>query len=275
MKKNISNLVLIMLVVGAVALWADDDKKGSQAASITKAEVKDHLYYIASDELEGRGTGSSGFKIAQQYAVTNFRQAGLKPIVIDADGKKTWYQEVPLVRTTPGKGNSLTLNGEKAEFAKDYILNNPRLASNGKVEGKLVFGSYGISEFEMGYDDLGEVDVDGNIVVILTGGPTADGKSILPDNVQALYDGRDAVTRKIENLERAGAATVILVADARTAKYWDRITARASGESVSRAGSGAAKQIPAIMVSAELAKNILVKINQLMPESWKEQPLWK
>ena len=255
MKKTVF-ILFMLLLCSAVNTIADDDKV-VPAKTITKAEVRDHLFYIASDELEGRGTGSAGFKIAQQYAVTNFRQAGLKPIIKDKDGKLSWYQEVPLVRTRAGEGNSLVIAGRTMTFAKDYILNNARDTSSCSLEAELVFGGYGISEFEMGYDDLGELDVNGKIVVLLAGGPRENGVSTLPENVAALYDGRKAVSRKIENMERAGAKAVVILADERTAKYWDRIAPRATGEAVSLRTDAAAKQIPAITAGPALKQKIL------------------
>ena len=48
--------------------------------TITKREIKDHVYYLASDELEGRNTGKPGQKKAAEYIAEEFKKSGLVPI---------------------------------------------------------------------------------------------------------------------------------------------------------------------------------------------------
>jgi Zn-dependent M28 family amino/carboxypeptidase len=47
------------------------------SASITLQEIKDHVYYLASDELEGRDTGTPGQKKAAAYIARAFKDYGL------------------------------------------------------------------------------------------------------------------------------------------------------------------------------------------------------
>lgn len=50
-----------------------------------------HVQALANDGLEGRDTGSAGYRKAAQYVVTQFERAGLK-----AAGENGFYQTVPL-----------------------------------------------------------------------------------------------------------------------------------------------------------------------------------
>jgi len=50
-----------------------------------------HVVALANDGVEGRDTGSAGYKRAATYVVTEFEKAGLKPA-----GEKGYYQTVPL-----------------------------------------------------------------------------------------------------------------------------------------------------------------------------------
>src|SRR5580658_8024160 len=50
-----------------------------------------HVQALANDGLEGRDTGSEGYRKAAQYVVTQFERAGLS-----AAGDKGFYQTVPL-----------------------------------------------------------------------------------------------------------------------------------------------------------------------------------
>lgn len=48
--------------------------------SITIQEITDHVYYLASDELEGRDTGTPGQKKAAAYIANAFKDYGLLPV---------------------------------------------------------------------------------------------------------------------------------------------------------------------------------------------------
>ncbi|SPE32383.1 Peptidase M28 [Candidatus Sulfopaludibacter sp. SbA6] len=50
-----------------------------------------HVEALANDGLEGRDTGSEGYRQAARYVVTQFERAGLKPA-----GESGYYQSVPL-----------------------------------------------------------------------------------------------------------------------------------------------------------------------------------
>lgn len=59
--------------------------------TITANELKTHLYIVASDENEGRDTGTKGQKKAGQYLITQYKNNG-----INFPPKATnWYQKVP------------------------------------------------------------------------------------------------------------------------------------------------------------------------------------
>lgn len=53
--------------------------------SITKKEIKDHLYYLASDELEGRNSGEPGQKKAAEYIAKEYIKSSLFPISNSVD----------------------------------------------------------------------------------------------------------------------------------------------------------------------------------------------
>ncbi len=45
--------------------------------AITAAEIRHHVLFLAGEELSGRWPGSAGLRSATQYAVSQFRAAGL------------------------------------------------------------------------------------------------------------------------------------------------------------------------------------------------------
>ena len=93
--------------------------------SITKAELRDQIFFLASDELEGRDTGSEGFAIAALYAVTQFKMSDLEPLVVDKNGKKTFFQSVPFFSYDVGKKSVFSIRssaGEAQLYHADMML---------------------------------------------------------------------------------------------------------------------------------------------------------
>src|SRR3974377_2184618 len=62
-------------------------------ASINPERIRAHVKYLASDLLEGRGTGQRGGDIAAEYIATEFSLYGLKPAGDDGG----YLQKVPMV----------------------------------------------------------------------------------------------------------------------------------------------------------------------------------
>lgn len=71
--------------------------------SITQAELKKHLYIVASDEMEGRNTGEPGQKKAGLYLIEEYKKIG----VSFPKGATDWYQKVPSAFMTKGFGPKL------------------------------------------------------------------------------------------------------------------------------------------------------------------------
>ena len=79
MKKICTLLVVFVLMYSCKT----DKKKVAEAKKITvedidTATVRKHLYTLASDEMEGRGTGTPGIEKAAQYIEGEFKRIGLK-----------------------------------------------------------------------------------------------------------------------------------------------------------------------------------------------------
>ena len=49
------------------------------AQNINESNLKKHIYFLASDKLEGRGTAADGGKKAAAYIAKNFKKIGLQP----------------------------------------------------------------------------------------------------------------------------------------------------------------------------------------------------
>jgi hypothetical protein len=80
------------------ALTAPPSGKGGACLSAqTPNSVKKHIDFLASDKLEGRGTGTEGGKAAAKYIEKQFKKIGLQPY----GDKGTYLQEFPAKKGLP------------------------------------------------------------------------------------------------------------------------------------------------------------------------------
>ncbi|WP_044171928.1 M28 family peptidase [Flectobacillus major] len=71
---------------------AQDSIAIKYAQIISQPLLKKHLTFLASDQLEGRFTGSVGQKKAAVYIANHFQANGLLPIVADSLQQKSYFQ---------------------------------------------------------------------------------------------------------------------------------------------------------------------------------------
>ncbi len=156
--------LLLVLIVSPVqfAISGSD----CENAQITPEEIIGHIRFLASDELEGRMSGTPGAKRAADYISSEFKKAGLKPL----GDKNSYFQRFSFTKgILLGSNNSLELEVDnkstRLQLGEDF--NTLSFSSKGEVEGDLVFAGYGISAPELDYDDYKELDVKDKIVLVL------------------------------------------------------------------------------------------------------------
>src|SRR3981081_2612120 len=84
-------------------------------APFTAVRFREHVAYLASDELEGRDVGSAGAAKAMQYLICPFQGAGLQGLGSQDD----WYQEFPF-----GREKKVTARNVLAVFPGQGALAN-------------------------------------------------------------------------------------------------------------------------------------------------------
>src|SRR6266404_4882526 len=81
--------------------------------AISAAQLRDYLYFIASDEMEGRDTPSRGLDTTAKFIAMNLSQWGLKP----AGDNGTFFQRIALRRDRVDAARSTAeINGQKFNF---------------------------------------------------------------------------------------------------------------------------------------------------------------
>lgn len=153
MKYIICFLIFISQLVSA---QTDSSKRITEV--IAQSYVRGNVKFLAADEMKGRDTGSPELEIAAAYLAAGFAASGLTP----APGFKSFYQAVPILRTTPPAEIRLAINHESFEIKKDLLL---FAGADANLKGNIVFAGYGTPQ------DFERIDVKGKIVMCLIGHP--------------------------------------------------------------------------------------------------------
>src|SRR5262249_1340841 len=140
--------------------------------------IRKDVFYLASDECEGRGLKTDGINKAADYIARSFNGAGLKPAMLDG----SYFQPFTIKESYLEAGpHRLTLTGPDGK-EPDAVYNKAfcvcGMSAKGTVGGGVVFAGYGISA-EMKYDDYAEVDVTNKVVIILRQNPRVRSKEPL------------------------------------------------------------------------------------------------
>src|SRR3990170_1977107 len=84
------------LAMAALACVLVAAKPGAPVDEAAANRIRGHVQFLASDELEGRDTGSRGYNVAAAYVAAQFASMGLKP----AGTNGSWYLQVPFRTAT-------------------------------------------------------------------------------------------------------------------------------------------------------------------------------
>lgn len=198
MKTNIKYFLLLFIFSIGCVIKGDKDTN----PEITKTEIKAHIEFLASNELQGRFTGSEGCKEAADYIADEFDNYGLEPLF---DGK--FLQSFPFISGLElGNKNSLLLeiNGDKLSLELEQNFITAPFSGTKKVEGQIVFAGYGISAPKLNYDDYAGIDVKDKIVLVMRYNPEYD-------NPHSKFDEYSSFRQKATVARDKGAKGIIFV----------------------------------------------------------------
>jgi Zn-dependent M28 family amino/carboxypeptidase len=227
MKKAGAVFALALLAVAVVFALAvrtpAQGTAGNNAASssqINPQNIRAHVKFLASDLLEGRGTGQRGGDIVAEYIATQFALDGLKP----AGDNGTYFQDVPMVgvKTTgdasfklaPANGEAITLI-----HLDDFVTNNESQVETADIDAPIVFVGYGIKAPEYNWDDYKSADLHGKVALLFVNEPISDDPKFFKGKALTYY-GR--WTYKFEETARRGALATLVIHRTDLASYaWE------------------------------------------------------
>ncbi len=164
------------------------------AQSIQENDMLSHLFFLASDAVEGRETGTAGQRVAAQYIASRFMQMGIKP-----GNGKSYFQEFSVANINLDN-TTLKINKSAFNYRKDYfcteLMDMPESLSGGWA-----FAGYGIESPE--YNNLATIDPSGKNILIIGAKP---GKKV--DNMRMLFGMWMGI---VENIKQKGASSVWMI----------------------------------------------------------------
>ncbi len=182
------------------------------ADQITAAQLKDYLYFIASDEMEGRDTPSRGLDITAKFIAANLSRWGLKP----GGDNGTYFQRIAMQRVKlDAAGTRAEFNGQSFTFGEDLMAQ----PTAGTASAPLVYVGHGWVIKNKNIDAYQGIDVKDKIVVVLGSG--------LPKGVTFadLSGGKQGVDWIAPNTyaETHGAKGIIAIPSKQMLTNWQRI----------------------------------------------------
>src|SRR5438093_6583616 len=129
---------------------------------LSASRYLEHVKYLASDEMKGRGDGSPELDKAADYIASQFRLWSLRPM----GDNGTYFQHFGITTgAQTGAKTALEVNGTNLKINEDFVP--IPFSSTAEFEGPLIFAGYGITAPELHYDDYQDIDANGKIVLVL------------------------------------------------------------------------------------------------------------
>ena len=198
-----NKLIFFSLLFVAATCFAQNDDAAKYAAVIKVSELQKHLAIIASDEMEGRETGTEGQRKAAAYIESFFKSAGLMASA-PLNGHQQFY---PLYKDS--MVSNFKVGKTMAVYGTDYI-SPVMINEEGKFKGKkIIFAGYGIED--KNYTDYAGLDVKGKVVVLFLGEPKKDGKFIISGTARNSEWTTPGLSKKLMLAAQKGAAGVFVI----------------------------------------------------------------
>ncbi len=173
---------------------------------------------LSDDAMEGRGPGTAGDAMARRYIADAMAGMGLEPAA--ADG--SWEQPFDIVGVDAAVPETWTFRSSGGDDSIEFAFRDEFIAHSGVQseraaieDAEVVFVGYGIQAPEYGWDDYGDADLTGKVLVMLNNDPDWDPDLFEGD--RRLYYGR--WTYKYESAAAQGAVGAVIIHTTPSAGY--------------------------------------------------------
>ncbi len=215
--------------------------------AIKAAQLKEWLYAVASDEMEGRDTPSRGLDMTAKFIADHLSQWGVSPGGDDG----TYFQRFDLTsRRVEPELTIASVNGQSFKLGEDFIAE----PAQGQASGRIVYVGHGYVVRSKEIDAYQGIDVKGKIMLAVEGFP----KGVSFQDIRGKKAGEDYDTP--ETYARArGARGIIYIPSQSTLTFWQnrhKFSLNPSRMNMEKPQRGGAN-IPVIYASERMVKAIL------------------
>lgn len=213
------SILFLVLYVGAAQVLAETGKSRRNdfrpvrhaTLSITASEAQRHVDILASEQFQGRKTGTPGQWLAAKYIANEFSEYGLLPVADDS----TYYQKFEIMHVDLQRAALALLPEKRGEKPLAFKLKSDfiptRLTGENNLNAPVVFAGYGITAPEFNYDDYSNIDVRQKIVLVLRHEPREHDPRSIFDGAKLTRHGE--MEAKVRNAIRRGALALLMVTD--------------------------------------------------------------
>lgn len=175
------------------------------ASTITSDNLRSHLSILASDEFEGRETGTEGNEKAAKYIAGEFQRMGISPLA----GNNSYFQNVAF-NWSQWEDIGMEVDGNRFRHLWEFISFPTRNKELPLLEtDEIIFLGYGIDDAK--YSDYKGVDVKDKVVLIYKGEPLDNaGNSYLTGSPE-LSEWSANWEKKLEVAKNHGVKLVLII----------------------------------------------------------------
>ena len=199
-------LASVLLLAASLAAGQSERPSAPELESITAADLRADLFFLASDGMRGRLSETPENALAAEFIASRFERAGLEA------PSGSYFQRYRLAHSALGGGNRFEILGEvtrAVQLGEGFYPQ--RFSPSAEAEGAMAFAGFGIEAPAYGWSDWEGADLSGRIVLILDHEPGEADPASLFDGVVTSEPSRPF--RKAVAAARAGAAGILFVRD--------------------------------------------------------------
>src|SRR5579862_4485387 len=148
-----------------VALSATGIGSAQTLGTADPVQYLDDIKSLTAPPMEGRGAGTKGIARAASLLEKRYKQLGLEPT-----GTNSYLQPFSVITGAKLKShNRITVDngGQKSDLKLNQDFVPFSFSSSGAAVAPQVFGGFGATAEEFGYDDYAGLDVKDKIVLLL------------------------------------------------------------------------------------------------------------
>ncbi|MCE7996617.1 MAG: M20/M25/M40 family metallo-hydrolase [Roseivirga sp.] len=145
--------MLRLIILNALLLLTTSSLLAYQNSGVEEKNIRNHVEYLAADELGGRGTNSKGYIKATDYVEAHFKAYKLLPLMKNG-GKASYFQDFKLktheARNIKSKQDFSSvasrnvlgwIQGTDPTLKEEYIVLSAHLDHVGTIDGRIHNGA--------------------------------------------------------------------------------------------------------------------------------------